>query len=97
MTEPERTSPTANTPGAGGREGRGERASVVVPAGLDEAGAVQLQAAVEPFGVWFRADHHEHVRDRLRLARTGIAIDPGDFAQEAVAAERCDLGAGVHA
>ena len=89
LTLPDRTSPTAKTPGrlvssSSGRRVRGQRGllellGLEVGSGLDEALVVERHASLEPGGVRVGAGHQEHVADRARLRFPGVEVAPSDL------------------
>ena len=84
LTEPERTSPTAKTPGTLGAQ-RAERLAVrAIRAGDDEAGLVDLDAAArEPAGRRVGADEEEDIADRAFGFLAGLAVAPAHCLQPA--------------
>ena len=95
---PQRTSPTANTPGRlvssryGGRVERPVRGGEIFVrqfrSGLDEALRVEREAALEPLVLGTRTGHHEHVPDVARLDVAGRRVAPVHALEMLVALER---------
>ena len=105
LTLPERTSPTANTPGRlvsrrYGARGSGQCAAArscgaQVGAGAHEALVVERHAALAASGVGHGAGHEEDVADRRASRRSPAPCAPDDALEVVVALQRHDLGARV--
>ena len=78
LTEPERTSPTANTPGVVVAKGEASAARPASWPVTTKPLRVEVEAAAQPVGVGLGPDHDEHVADGPGLARAAAAVGPGD-------------------
>src|SRR5262249_49386255 len=97
LTEPERTSPAADTPGRGGSSGDGARRGGA-PGGAGErragggAAGVGLDGGGEPVGPGDGADEAEEGRGLQGPDRAGLAVGDLDPGELAVAGHAADLG-----